>query len=236
MKWVWIIFSSLLVPTLQADVLTELARCDGIVEPAERLICFNDVAKRHKAPDTSGVTSIQAAPIKAKVIDKPFVEIAPVRKTSTQSVETASASARRQSSGMFNDSTITDAIETQSPQPAIDTATTTGTSLPATSPVQPAKRQSSVALVESQNNRPDWDKPKERSPQALRATIVDIKRLSRGQYVLTFDDGQVWREIEPRRQSRYSVGDEIVITRAFGGSFNLKSSATGYRNKVRRVE
>jgi len=85
---------------------------------------------------------------------------------------------------------------------------------------------------------PDWDRPEPKGEAAkeLHATIVAVKKLSLGQYVLTFDDGQVWREIETRRRSRYKIGDQIVITRVFGGSFDLKSKTTGYHNKVRRLE
>lgn len=227
MKWVWVIFSSLLVSQLQADVLSELAHCNSIAEPKERLVCFNDIAIKHAVPEASSVSSEQTMPTSTPSIVKlpsakqpsvkPSVEATSVLAISKQPGTTASGSAEHQSS-------------------AANTPITPRTSAPIAVADQPSKQVSSVALVESQNIRPDWDKPREKSPQALRATIISITKLSRGQYVLTLSVGQVWREIEPRRQSRYSVGDEIVITRAFGGSFDLKSSATGYRNKVRRVE
>jgi len=212
MKWEWVIFSSLLVSQLQADVLSELAYCNSIAEPKERLVCFNDIAIKHPVPEASSVSSEQTMPTST-----PSNEATPVLEISKQLGTTASSSAEHQSSS--NNIPITP--RTSAPIAVAD---------------QPTKQVSSVALVESQSIRPDWDKPREKSPQALRATIISITKLSRGQYVLTLSVGQVWREIEPRRQSRYSVGDEIVITRVFGGSFDLKSSATGYRNKVRRVE
>ena len=212
MKWEWVIFSSLLVSQLQADVLSELAYCNSIAEPKERLVCFNDIAIKHPVPEASSVSSEQTMPTST-----PSNEATPVLEISKQLGATASSSAEHQSSSN-------------------NTPITPRTSAPIAVADQPTKQVSSVALVESQSIRPDWDKPREKSPQALRATIIGITKLSRGQYVLTLSVGQVWREIEPRRQSRYSVGDEIVITRVFGGSFDLKSSATGYRNKVRRVE
>ena len=212
MKWDWVIFSSLLVSQLQADVLSELAYCNSIAEPKERLVCFNDIAIKHPVPEASSVSSEQTMPTST-----PSNEATPVLEISKQLGTTASSSAEHQSSS--NNIPITP--RTSAPIAVAD---------------QPTKQVSSVALVESQSIQPDWDKPREKSPQALRATIISITKLSRGQYVLTLSVGQVWREIEPRRQSRYSVGDEIVITRVFGGSFDLKSSATGYRNKVRRVE
>jgi len=212
MKWEWVIFSSLLVSQLQADVFSELAYCNSIAEPKERLVCFNDIAIKHPVPEASSVSSEQTMPTST-----PSNEATPVLEISKQLGTTASGSAEHQSSSN-------------------NTPITPRTSAPIAVADQPTKQVSSVALVESQSIQPDWDKPREKSPQALRATIISITKLSSGQYVLTLSVGQVWREIEPRRQSRYSVGDEIVITRVFGGSFDLKSSATGYRNKVRRVE
>lgn len=217
MKWEWVIFSSLLVSQLQADVFSELAYCNSIAEPKERLVCFNDIAIKHPVREGSSVSSEQTMPTSTPSIVKPSIEATPVLEISKQLGTTASSSAEHQSSSN-------------------NTPITPRTSAPIAVADQPTKQVSSVALVESQSIQPDWDKPREKSPQALRATIISITKLSSGQYVLTLSVGQVWREIEPRRQSRYSVGDEIVITRVFGGSFDLKSSATGYRNKVRRVE
>lgn len=217
MKWEWVIFSSLLVSQLQADVFSELAYCNSIAEPKERLVCFNDIAIKHPVSEASSVSSEQTMPTSTPSIVKPSIEATPVLEISKQLGTTASSSAEHQSSSN-------------------NTPITPRTSAPIAVADQPTKQVSSVALVESQSIQPDWDKPREKSPQALRATIISITKLSSGQYVLTLSVGQVWREIEPRRQSRYSVGDEIVITRVFGGSFDLKSSATGYRNKVRRVE
>lgn len=208
MKWGWIVFFGLLASQLQADVVSELVRCDGIAEPSERLSCFNDVVDRHKSPST-------------------------IPKTSTPLEKAASVSAKSQGSGMISHLSNSDAIEAKSSMSS-QSATSSDASLVVVG--QQTELPVSVALVEPQEARPDWDKPKEKTLQEMHAKILGVRKLPRGQYVLKFDDGQVWREIEPRRQSRYSVGDEIVITRVFGGSFDLKSYATGYRNKVRRVE
>jgi hypothetical protein len=242
MKWIWVIFSSLLVSQLQADVLSELAHCNSIAEPKERLVCFNDIAIKHAVPEASSVSSEQTMPTSTpSIVKQPSVKQSIAKQSIAKqpsakqpsvkpSVEANSVLAISKQPG----TTASGSAEDQSS--AANTPITPRTSAPIAVADQPSKQASSVALVESQNIRPDWDKPREKSPQALRATIISITKLSRGQYVLTLSVGQVWREIEPRRQSRYSVGDEIVITRAFGGSFDLKSSATGYRNKVRRVE
>ena len=191
MKWIWVIFFGLLVSQLQADVVSELARCDVIKEPSVRLDCLNQVVDRHrpppKAPTLSGRTPVDSTPNDVTVINQPSVHTAPGHKTYKNSIEE-----------------------------------------------DPATKNTNAPAVNI--DQPDWDKPKSKTAKEMRATIVAVRKLSRGQYVLTLSNGQVWREIEARRQSRYSVGDEIIIRRAFGGSYNLKSNATGYRNKARRVE
>jgi hypothetical protein len=182
MKWVWVIFSSLLVSQLQADVLSELAHCNSIAENKERLICFNEIAMKHAVPEASSVSSEQTMPtstpslVKQSIV-KPSVEATSVLTISKQPRKTASDSAEYQSS-------------------ATNTPITPITSTPITVADQPTKQVSSVALVEYKNIRPDWDKTREKTAQALRATIISITKLSRGQYVLTLSAGQVWREIE----------------------------------------
>ena len=68
------------------------------------------------------------------------------------------------------------------------------------------------------------------------SAIVRIRKLSRGNYLLTLDNGQRWREIEYDKYTRYAVGDRVEIRRGRLGTYDLISQATGHRNKVRRVE
>ena len=72
--------------------------------------------------------------------------------------------------------------------------------------------------------------------KGITATIVSVQKLSRGTHLLTMDDGQVWQEIEYDVKTRYGAGDEVVINRAFFGSYILISQTTGHANKVRRVK
>lgn len=68
------------------------------------------------------------------------------------------------------------------------------------------------------------------------AEITRVRRLSRGNFLLTLDNGQTWREIEYDKYTRYAVGDSVEISRGRLGTYDLVSQATGHRNKVRRVE
>ena len=67
------------------------------------------------------------------------------------------------------------------------------------------------------------------------AGITGVRKLSRGNFQLTLDNGQKWREIEYDKYARYSVGDTIEIRRGRVGTYDLVSRTTGHRNKVRRI-
>lgn len=57
---VCLLWISLWVSQLQADVVSELSLCDALVEPAKRLQCFNKVVSRHAAtPTVRGASSNQ---------------------------------------------------------------------------------------------------------------------------------------------------------------------------------
>lgn len=101
--------------------------------------------------------------------------------------------------------------------------------------LQRAKRPNLLAAAEPQATRSGWDKPTESAEREEHATISGVRKLPAGQFLLTFENGQVWREIEPRRRSRYSIDGGVIVSSGFGGSFNVKSKVTGYRNKVRRI-
>ena len=68
------------------------------------------------------------------------------------------------------------------------------------------------------------------------AEIAVVRKLSRGNFQLTLDNGQKWREIEYDKYTRYAVGDMVEIRRGRLGTYDLFSRKTGHRNKVRRIE
>lgn len=68
------------------------------------------------------------------------------------------------------------------------------------------------------------------------AEIAAVRKLSRGNFQLTLDNGQKWREIEYDKYARYAVGDIVEVRRGRLGTYDLFSRKTGHRNKVRRVE
>ncbi len=88
------------------------------------------------------------------------------------------------------------------------------------------------ALHDTDSSQFGFDEP--RDPQPVIAVIEEIRNLPRGQFVLTLDNGQVWREIEVRRQARFSVGQPVTIRkRTF--AYWLTNDDTGFSNRVKRL-
>ena len=65
--------------------------------------------------------------------------------------------------------------------------------------------------------------------------IERVIKLSRGNYRLVFEDGQVWEEIEYDPRTRYKAGDTVIVKRGVLGTYNIISERTSRKNKVRRV-
>ena len=71
---------------------------------------------------------------------------------------------------------------------------------------------------------------------SINGEVASVAQLSRGTYQVTLEDGQIWRENEVERRTTYEVGDQVVISRALMGSYNLKNLRTGHLAKVHRIE
>lgn len=82
---------------------------------------------------------------------------------------------------------------------------------------------------------PEKEKAKTKDT-AITATITAVSELSRGNFQISLDNGQVWRENRPDRSSSYKVGDRITISEGSLGSHRLKSHRTGLINKVHKIE
>ncbi len=85
----------------------------------------------------------------------------------------------------------------------------------------------------SDNSHFGFDEPRDMTPVV--ALIEAVKTLSHGQFVLTLDNGQVWREIEARQRARFSVGHSVTI-RKKRFAYWLTNGDTGFSNRVKRLE
>ena len=192
MKRVWIGVICFWVSQSHADVVLELSLCDALVEPTERLQCFNKVAYKYSTH------SNRTLPSQRKQADAVWDRTAELS-SSSQNEDAAHVS------GSVQLPSVTE---------------------------QPGRAWATNRL-EAPSKRYQLGKD---PAGEMHATIVAVQRLSAGQFLLTLANGQVWQEIEPRRRTRYTIDDGVIISKGFGGSFNIKSKVTGYRNKVRQMQ
>ena len=71
-------------------------------------------------------------------------------------------------------------------------------------------------------------------PEVLDAKIAGLRQGSRGEYIFTLDNGQVWVEQELRHGERFSVGEAVQIKH--GAMSSLWLSASEHRmTRVKRI-
>ena len=75
------------------------------------------------------------------------------------------------------------------------------------------------------------------NPEAGFSVVIErVIKLSRGNYRLVLEGGQVWEEIEHDPRTQYSIGDSVVIKRGVLGTYNIVSKRTSRKNKVKRIK
>ena len=57
----------------------------------------------------------------------------------------------------------------------------------------------------------------------------------RGNFQITLDNGQVWRENEYEPNTTYAVGDQVTVEADFMGTQVLRNQRTRQSARVRRV-
>jgi hypothetical protein len=71
-------------------------------------------------------------------------------------------------------------------------------------------------------------------PKALAFIVARVDRRPAGEFVVTFEDGQVWQQTELNSRIDIQRGDQVVIRKAALGSFLLVSRA-GLSTRVKRL-
>ncbi len=221
MKNVWILVLCLIPAHLYADIKSDLRQCAVIEDSAERLRCLDNVVTRH-APETS----------------EPAGGALPESKSISESREIPRDQVPKPQTGQRDTEEEVVNLRKVKEKPALDESG------------ERKATQSAESEVTQQDARPEWAKPrpevkkeekkeeKKRSKtrEQFKGVIAGVRKLPGGQYKLTLNDGQIWREVEAKRRSRYRIGDEVVISKGFIGSFDLKSVRTGFQTKVKRVD
>jgi hypothetical protein len=143
-----------------------------------------------------------------------------------------------------------DTLAAASPASATASATTPVAAAPVTAPITApgaapvasggaappeAAGQKTVPMSEfGVRNGPLEAKHAPARPKQMLAAVTRVVPLSRGQVVLTLDNGQIWAQIETK-DFPIKVGDPIEIDEASMGSYVAWSPTTRHASKVTRI-
>ena len=72
------------------------------------------------------------------------------------------------------------------------------------------------------------------SPRAWRSWWRHVDRRPAGEFILTFENGEVWQQADLRTKVDIKRGDQVVIRRSTSGAFTLVSR-DGQSTRVKRV-
>jgi len=68
----------------------------------------------------------------------------------------------------------------------------------------------------------------------LQAKVTEVRKNSRGQFIVTLENGQVWHQFDSKRL-RIKIGDMITIEKSRLGSYQLRKSTGSVTLRVRRI-
>jgi hypothetical protein len=71
-------------------------------------------------------------------------------------------------------------------------------------------------------------------PKSLAFVVAHVERRPAGEFILTFENGEVWQQADLRTKVDIKRGDQVVIRRSTTGSFTLVSR-DGQSTRVKRV-
>lgn len=71
-------------------------------------------------------------------------------------------------------------------------------------------------------------------PKSLAFVVFRVERRPAGEFIVTFENGEVWQQSELKTKVILARGDQVVIRRAANGSFTLVSR-DGQTTRVKRV-
>jgi hypothetical protein len=71
-------------------------------------------------------------------------------------------------------------------------------------------------------------------PKSLAFVVFRVERRPAGEFIVTFENGEVWQQSDLKNKVIIARGDQVVIRRASNGSFTLVSR-DGQSTRVKRV-
>jgi hypothetical protein len=71
-------------------------------------------------------------------------------------------------------------------------------------------------------------------PKSLAFVVAHVERRPAGEFILTFENGEVWQQEDLRTKVVIQRGDQVVIRRSSSGTFTLVSR-DGQSTRVKRM-
>ena len=107
---------------------------------------------------------------------------------------------------------------------------------PAVAPASPQQRPApdpAFGLTEAQRNAAAGNSEQSKINESISATVTDLRQTSGGEFILTLDNGQIWRQVDLESWAPPQKGDRVTIRRGVLGSFMLVT-ANNLATHVRR--
>ena len=81
----------------------------------------------------------------------------------------------------------------------------------------------------------DPEKARQSNPDSITATVTEVGKQPRGQFIVTLDNGHVWVQSETNSRARLAVGDTVTIKKGALASYLLVTPGK-VATRVKRVQ
>ncbi|BDY06808.1 hypothetical protein [Ferrimonas sp. YFM] len=88
---------------------------------------------------------------------------------------------------------------------------------------------------EAANERFGLSDKRPEEPEAIKASVSKLKQDPYGKFIITLDNGQVWKQIDSKR-FRFKKDKPVTIEKASLGSFMLTQEGSSKSARVKRVQ
>ncbi len=200
-----------------SELSEEMRRCQAQEDAAARLSCYDALAAAIVTPMPTPAPQAEA---------KPASEVA-------SEAETAGSAAGDEAAGQQDRgaeaTAAVERTEVEGVTAASDMDKVAGTAAVAATGtnVTSDDQQAEAGFGRTQE--------KTETPDSMLAVISEIDTTAYGKLVLSFTNGQIWRQLDSRRTT-LRPGDEVRISSAMSGSFLLSKSSGGTSIRVRRID
>jgi hypothetical protein len=191
----------------------DLARCAGLDEAAEKLACFEALAESPQSREAEPTTA-----------EEPLAPAAAPAPVLPEPADTAPAATQ----------------EAAAEPPPVATAAPVAAAPPADPARPPDAAEVPVAMPDDLGAEylEERQSDGEESPSTITATVTSVSVEGRlDTLYFHFANGQVWRQLEPRR-FRYPKNEafDVIISRGMMGDYRLRIDEDSPMTRIQRVE